>query len=140
MLLSSIHSYPNNTDGQIDLKWTQAIITIFSSNIIDTLVFLFVKLSDIFLPSWGQRQSLSVANTSIVCLLVTFALRVVKTVLLRLLSDGNYQYKDTRIVAALLRVHMVLCSAPQSSVVSNATHDVSSLFVIIVDYQRLCCI
>ena len=60
---------------------------------------------------------------------MTFALRVVKTVLLRLLADGDYQYKDTRIVAALLRVHMVLCSAPQSSVVSNATPDVSALFV-----------
>ncbi len=51
-------------------------------------------------------------------------IQVVKVVLVQLLSDGDYQYQDMRVVTALLRVHMVLCSAPQSSVVSHATPEV----------------
>ncbi len=51
-------------------------------------------------------------------------MQVVKVVLVQLLSDGDYQYQDMRVVTALLRVHMVLCSAPQSSVVSHATPEV----------------
>ncbi len=50
--------------------------------------------------------------------------QVVKVVLVQLLSNGDYQYRDTRVITSLLKVHMVLCSAPQSSVISHATPEV----------------
>jgi len=58
---------------------------------------------------------------------------VVKVVLTQLLGDGNYQYRDTRIVRSLLRTHMILCSAPLSSVVSQATPEVPLIIPFIID-------
>ncbi|XP_064393290.1 protein virilizer homolog isoform X2 [Halichondria panicea] len=122
-------------EDQRDLKWVEAVIVLFSSGVLDTLVTLLDKFSETFLPLWGQQVSLSVTNAGILCTLVSLTLKVVKVVLVQLLSDGDYQYQDMRVVTALLRVHMVLCSAPQSSVVSHATPEIQSLMV---DILTLC--
>jgi len=75
MVLKQVCIYCH-TAGQQDLKWSGGVITLFSAGVIDTLITLFDKFSDMFLPSWGQQHSLSVANAGIVCTLVNLAVRV----------------------------------------------------------------
>lgn len=76
------------------------------------------------MPVWSQRQSLSISNASILVSLATFALQLVKELLQSLLENEDYQFRDTRVAATLLRVHMVICSAPYSTVASSAAHEV----------------
>ena len=90
----------------------------------EVLIDLLKKLSDVVLPSWCQRQPLTVTHAGGIVNLATFALQLIKTMLTSLLSDGDYQLRDTRVVSALLAVHTVLCSAPYSSVISSAAPEV----------------
>jgi len=84
------------------------------------------------LPVWGQRQPLTVSQANVLVLIATFSLRIMRSLLSELLSDGDHQYRDTRTVTTLLCLHMVLCSAPQSTVISNSAPDVS------VQYSCVC--
>ena len=111
-------------DHQRDPKWTQAIISLFSSNAMEVLIDLLKKLSDVVLPSWCQRQPLTVTHAGSIVNLATFALQLIKAMLTSLLSDGDYQLRDMRVVSALLALHTVLCSAPYSSVISSAAPEV----------------
>ena len=63
-------------EDQRDLKWVEAVIVLFSSGVLDTLVTLLDKFSETFLPSWGQQVSLSVTNAGILCTLVSLTLKV----------------------------------------------------------------
>ena len=94
----------------------------------DILITLLQKLSDVVLPVWGQRQPLTVSQANVLVLIATFALRVAQTLLSELLSSGDHQYRDTRIIGTLLSLHMVLCSAPHSTIISNAAPDVSAQY------------
>ena len=67
---------PTPGEDQRDLKWVEAVIVLFSSGVLDTLVTLLDKFSETFLPSWGQQVSLSVANAGILCTLVSLTLKV----------------------------------------------------------------
>ena len=109
---------------QRDPKWTQAVISLFSSNAMEVLIDLLKKLSEVVLPSWCQRQPLTVTHAGSIVNLATFALQLLKAMLTSLLSDGDYQLRDARVVSALLGVHTVLCSAPYSSVISSAAPEV----------------
>ena len=120
------HTLPDGDDPNIqrDPKWTQSIISLFSSNAMEVLIDLLKKLSEVVLPSWCQRQPLTVTHAGSIVNLATFALQLLKAMLTSLLSDGDYQLRDTRVVSALLAVHTVLCSAPYSSVISSAAPEV----------------
>ena len=98
----------------------------------DILIALLQKLSDVVLPVWGQRQPLTVSQANVLVLIATFALRVVQTLLSELLSNGDHQYRDTRIIGTLLFLHMVLCSAPHSTIISNAAPDVSAQYPLLL--------
>ena len=86
------------------------------------------KLSDTVLPVWSQRQALTVQQANVLVLLATFALRIMRSLLQELVGgaegQSNHTYRDSRVVAALLSLHMVLCSAPHSGVISNASPEV----------------
>ena len=90
----------------------------------EVLIDLLKKLSEVVLPSWCQRQPLTVTHAGSIVNLATFALQLLKVMLTSLLSDGDYQLRDARVVSALLGVHTVLCSAPYSSVISSAAPEV----------------
>ena len=126
--------------GQKGLKWMEALTTLFSTSVIDILIALLQKLSDVVLPVWGQRQPLTVSQANVLVLIATFALRIAQTVLSELLSNGDHQYRDTRIIGTLLSLHMVLCSASHSTIISNAAPDVSApyplLFLMFVSSRR----
>ena len=121
-------SPPSPQGGQKDLKWKEALTTLFSTCAMDILITLLQKLSDVVLPVWGQRQPLTVSQANVLVLIATFALRVAQTLLSELLSSGDHQYRDTRIIGTLLSLHMVLCSAPHSTIISNAAPDVSAQY------------
>ena len=110
-----------------DPKFTQCILHLFSCNALDTLLTFLNKFSDTVLPVWSQRQSLSISSASILVSLATCVLRLVKQLLGSLLECEDYQFRDTRVAAVLLRVHMVLASAPYSTVAINAAHEVSGM-------------
>ena len=103
----------------------EALTTLFSTSVIDILIALLQKLSDVVLPVWGQRQPLTVSQANVLVLIATFGLRIAQALLSELLSNGDHQYRDTRIIGTLLSLHMVLCSASHSTIISNAAPDVS---------------
>lgn len=115
------------TGARKDPKLTQNILHLFSCNCLDTLISFLSKFADIMLPLWSQRQSLSVSNASTLVSLATVALRLVKELMRQLLDGADYQFRDTRVAEVLLRVHMVLCSAPYFTVAINAAHQVRSM-------------
>ena len=123
------HTHIDCDDPQIqsDPKCTQAIISLFSSNAMEVLI---EKLSEVVLPSWCQRQPLTVTHAGSIVNLATFALQLLKVMLTSLLSDGDYQLRDARVVSALLAIHTVLCSAPYSSVISSAAPEVKIQYCI----------
>lgn len=110
----------------------EALTTLFSTSVIDIIIALLQKLSDVVLPVWGQRQPLTVSQANVLVLIATFALRIAQTLLSELLSNGDHQYRDTRIIGTLLSLHMVLCSAPHSTIISNAAPDVSALYPLLL--------
>lgn len=114
--------------GKKDPKLTLSLIHLFSCNCLDTLLAFLGKFCDTLLPVWSQRQSLSVSNASVLVSLATCVLQLLKRLLGSLLSSGGeeFQFRDTRVVEVLLRVHMVLCSAPYFTVAINAAHEASS--------------
>ena len=114
----------DDSHAQRDPKWTQAVISLFSSNAMEVLIDLLKKLSEVVLPSWCQKQPLTVTHAGSIVNLATFALQLLKAMLTSLLSNGDYQLRDVRVVSALLGVHTVLCSAPYSSVISSAAPEV----------------
>ena len=109
-----------------DPKLTLSLIHLFSCNCLDTLLTFLAKFCDMVLPVWSQRQSLSVSNASVLVSLATCVLQLLKRLLGSLLSGGGeeFQFRDTRVAAGLLSVHMVLCSAPYFTVAINAAHEV----------------
>ncbi len=127
--LSYISNHPDvflvNAGAKRDHKLTQNILQLFSCNCLDTLLSFLNRFSDAVLPVWSQRQSLSVSNASILVSLATFALRLVKELLGSLLESEDFQFRDARVAQVLLRVHMVLCSAPYFTVAIDAAHQVS---------------
>ena len=139
---SPLHTYTPSTDCddsqiQRDPKWTQAIISLFSSNAMEILIELLKKLSEVVLPSWCQRQPLTVTHAGSIVNLATYALQLLKAMLTSLLSDGNYQLRDARVVSALLAIHTVLCSAPYSSVISSAAPEVKAQYCVSTFLKKL---
>jgi hypothetical protein len=98
----------------------------------EVLIDLLKKLSEVVLPSWCQRQPLTVTHAGSIVNLATFALQLLKAMLTSLLSDGDYQLRDARVVSALLGVHTVLCSAPYSSVISSAAPEVKVQYILYI--------
>lgn len=113
--------------AQKEPKWGLALLHVISANSLDTLLSLLNKFYDALLPVWSQRQSLSVSHASILVSLATFALQLLRELLGSLMEGGDFQLRDMRVASTLLKLHVVLCSAPYSTVATNAAHEVGGV-------------
>lgn len=111
--------------AQKDSKWGLCLLHLVSANALDMLLSLLNKFYDAMLPVWSQRQSLSVSQASTLFSLATVALQLLREILKALTEEGDFQFRDTRVAATLLKLHTVLCSAPYSAVATNAAAEVS---------------
>ena len=117
----------NHPGAQKADKWAFCIIELIAANALEALISLLVKFYDALLPVWSQRQSLSISHASVLVSLATFALQLLHKLLGSLLKDGDFQFRDMRVATSLLNLHVVLCSAPYSTVATNAAHQVKGM-------------
>ena len=101
----------NSSTDQKDLKLLLSIIDMFSSNAFEVLfsllqvymgikyaymycisLFCFLqKVYNILLPSWSQKQPISVANAHIFVALISNSLAILKILMNELLENGTYK-------------------------------------------------
>jgi len=103
------------------------LLNLFSANALDTILSLLNKFYDVFLPVWSQRQSLSVSQGSALFSLATVTLQLLRELIGGLMEEEDFQFRDMRVVATLLKLHTVLCSAPYSAVATNAAPEVGKV-------------
>ena len=66
-----------------------------------------------------------VALANNITMVVTFALRLIRAMLTRLLEGEDlFQFRDIRVVGLLVALHAVMVSMPHSSVISSGAQEV----------------
>ncbi|XP_015749774.1 PREDICTED: protein virilizer homolog [Acropora digitifera] len=114
---------------QKDLNQNLACIELFSANAMDVFITTFQKLGEFLLRPWRQGQPLHVGPPLVMVSMVIPLLSLVKTLLRQLLSNGKYQFKDTRLMKSLMVLHTVMCSAPMTGQLSSLAHQIQSEIV-----------
>ncbi|KAJ8394573.1 hypothetical protein AAFF_G00043760 [Aldrovandia affinis] len=113
-ILCHIACPPHSVEGQQkDLKWNLAVIQLFSAEGMDTLVRVLQKLTALLLQPWRLHGSMGPTLQRVMVLSAACGtLRLLKCMLTELLRGGAFEFKDTRVPAALVALHMIVCSAP----------------------------
>ncbi|XP_066019327.1 protein virilizer homolog isoform X2 [Pocillopora verrucosa] len=114
---------------QKDLNHNLACIELFSANAMDVFINVFQKLGDFLLRPWRQGQPLHTGPPLVMVSMVTPLLALVKTLLIELLNSGKYQFKDRRLMKAMMVLHTVMCTAPMTGQLSSLAHKVQSEIV-----------
>lgn len=109
---------------QKDLNHNLACIELFSANAMDVFINVFQKLGDFLLRPWRQGQPLHTGPPLVMVSMVTPLLALVKTLLIELLNSGKYQFKDRRLMKAMMVLHTVMCTAPMTGQLSSLAHKV----------------
>ena len=109
---------------QKDLNRNLACIELFSANAMDVFITTFQKLGEYLLRPWRQGQPLNSGPPLVMVSMVTPLLALVKILLTELLSSGKYQFKDTRLLKALMMIHTVMCTAPMTGQLSSLAYKV----------------
>ena len=109
---------------QKDLNRNLACIELFSANAMDVFITTFQKLGEYLLRPWRQGQPLNSGPPLVMVSMVTPLLALVKNLLTELLSSGKYQFKDTRLLKALMMIHTVMCTAPMTGQLSSLAYKV----------------
>ncbi|KAJ8290980.1 hypothetical protein GJAV_G00019910 [Gymnothorax javanicus] len=115
-VLCHIACPPHSVEGQQkDLKWNLAVIQLFSAEGMDTFVKLLQKLTALQLQPWRLHGNMGpTLQRTMVLSAACCSLRLLRCMLTELLRGGAFEFKDTRVPAALVTLHMILCSAPPS--------------------------
>lgn len=90
----------------------------------DVFITTFQKLGEYLLRPWRQGQPLNSGPPLVMVSMVTPLLALVKILLTELLSSGKYQFKDTRLLKALMMIHTVMCTAPMTGQLSSLAYKV----------------
>ncbi|CAH3176041.1 unnamed protein product [Porites evermanni] len=114
---------------QKDLNRNLACIELFSANAMDVFITTFQKLGEYLLRPWRQGQPLNSGPPLVMVSMVTPLLALVKILLTELLSSGKYQFKDTRLLKALMMIHTVMCTAPMTGQLSSLAYKIQSEIV-----------
>lgn len=88
------------------------------------MIFFSKKLADMLLPLWSQKQIIGLNNAGVLVLLSSLSLRLLRLLLVELLDDGTFQFRDVRVLHALFSLHTVMCSAPHSGVFQSSVPEV----------------
>ncbi|XP_070574528.1 protein virilizer homolog [Ptychodera flava] len=115
-------------EHQKSLQYNLAVIQLFSADAMDTFIAVLKKLGDFLLRPWQQGFPHPSSVNHIIDCMVSPLLMLVRKMLRELLSGSSAEFRDTRLVTALLTLHTVLCS-PTSNILSADTARVQSLMV-----------
>lgn len=98
---------------QKDLKWNQAIITLFSAEGMDTFIKVLQKLTSLLLLPWRLVGPMGPTAQKLMMLSVaSCSLRLIRTMLIELLSGGTCEFRDVRVPSVCVTLHKILCSTP----------------------------
>ncbi|XP_077866591.1 protein virilizer homolog [Saccoglossus kowalevskii] len=123
------HQSEDSEVHQKDLQYNLATIQLFSANAMEVFILVLKKLGDFTLRPWQQGFPLPSSVNHIIECMITPLLILIKRMLSELLNTGLTQFKDMRLICALLTVHTVVCS-PTSNILST---DHSTIQLLIVD-------
>uniref|UniRef100_A0A8C9T419 Vir like m6A methyltransferase associated n=1 Tax=Scleropages formosus TaxID=113540 RepID=A0A8C9T419_SCLFO len=115
-VLCHIACPPHAIEGQQkDLKWNLAVIQLFSAEGMDTFIRVLQKLTSLLLQPWRLHGNVAPTPQRSAALSVTCStLRLLRCMLTELLRGGSFEFRDTRVPAALVALHMIMCSTPAS--------------------------
>ncbi|XP_051878649.1 protein virilizer homolog isoform X1 [Pristis pectinata] len=115
-VLCHIACPPPPLEGQQkDLKWNLAVIQLFSAEGMDIFIRILQKLNSVLILPWRLHANMGTTLQRIMILSITrCTLSLLKAMLTELLRGGSFEFKDVRIPAVLVTLHMVLCSIPLS--------------------------
>lgn len=98
---------------QKDLKWNQAVITLFSAEGMDTFIKLLQKLTSVLLPHWRLHGPLGPTPQRLMMMsLSSCTLRLMRAMMSELLQGGACEFRDVRIPAVCVTLHTIACSTP----------------------------
>ncbi|XP_060717182.1 protein virilizer homolog isoform X1 [Tachysurus vachellii] len=113
-VLCHIACPPATVPGQQkDLKWNQAVITLFSAEGMDTFIKLLQKLTSVLLPHWRLHGPLGPTPQRLMMMsLSSCTLRLMRAMMSELLHGGACEFRDVRIPAVCVTLHTIACSTP----------------------------
>ncbi|XP_017309042.1 protein virilizer homolog isoform X2 [Ictalurus punctatus] len=113
-VLCHIACPPATVPGQQkDLKWNQAVITLFSAEGMDTFIKVLQKLTSVLLPPWRLHGPLGPTPQRMMMMsLASCALRLMRAMLSELLHGGACEFRDVRVPAVCVTLHTIACSTP----------------------------
>lgn len=115
---------------QKDLKWSLAVVQLFSGEGLDTCVRVLQKLCSVLLQPWRVHGHMG--PTPQRCMIISICistLRLLRTMLTELLRGGAFQFRDTRVASVLVTLHMIVCSIPASGRLDGEEMRVQALIV-----------
>ncbi|XP_063780186.1 protein virilizer homolog isoform X2 [Pseudophryne corroboree] len=107
---------PTHVEGQQkDLKWSLAVIQLFSAEGLDTFIKILQKMNSILIQPWRLHVNLGTTlHRAVTISVARCTLSLLKTMLTELLRGGSFEFKDMRVPCTLVNLHMLLCSIPLS--------------------------
>ncbi|KAM9436699.1 protein virilizer homolog isoform 2-T2 [Clarias gariepinus] len=113
-VLCHIACPPATVPGQQkDLKWNQAVITLFSAEGMDTFIKVLQKLTSVLLPPWRLHGPLGPTPQRLMMMsLASCALRLMRAMLSELLHGGACEFRDVRVPAVCVTLHTIAFSTP----------------------------
>ncbi|KAF7691872.1 hypothetical protein HF521_010839 [Silurus meridionalis] len=113
-VLCHIACPPATVSGQQkDLKWNQAVISLFSAEGMDTFIKVLQKLTSVLLPPWRLHGPLGPTPQRMMMMtLASCTLRLIRAMLSELLHGGACEFRDVRVPAVCVTLHTLACSTP----------------------------
>ncbi|XP_050986920.1 protein virilizer homolog [Labeo rohita] len=113
-VLCHIACPPTTVPGQQkDLKWNQAIISLFSAEGMDTFIKVLQKLTSLLLLPWRLHGPMGPTAQRLMMLSVaSCSLRLIRAMLTELLCGGTCEFRDVRVPSVCVALHKILCSTP----------------------------
>ncbi|XP_030639280.1 protein virilizer homolog [Chanos chanos] len=104
---------PTVPGQQKDLKWNQAVIALFSAEGMDTFIKILQKLTSLLLLPWRLHGPMAPTAQRLTMLSVaSCSLRLIRAMLTELLCGATCEFRDARVPAVCVTLHMIACSTP----------------------------
>lgn len=115
---------------QKDLKWSLAGVQLFSGEGLDTCVRVLQKLCSVLLQPWRLHGHMGPTPQRCMILSICIStIRLLRTMLMELLSGGTFQLRDSRVANVLVTLHMIVCSIPATGRLDGEETRVQALIV-----------
>uniref|UniRef100_UPI00358F68B1 protein virilizer homolog isoform X3 n=1 Tax=Myxine glutinosa TaxID=7769 RepID=UPI00358F68B1 len=136
--------HPVNAGQQKEMHWKQAVIALFSADGLALFIKLLQKLAAVLLLPWRHHANVgSWLQHATVVALATCTLTLLRTMLDELLGspmagEEMYELRDSRLPAALVSLHTLLCSTPLSGTLDPEEQQLQILLVdVLLTFTRV---